>query len=96
MATLGKALGVCAAFVAGPNALIEGLRQFARTQIYTTAMPPALAAAIRAAVRLARDDHERRARLHARVAQFRAGALLDALAKASRKLRISSSGIASQ
>ena len=74
MATLGKALGVCAAFVAGPKALVDGLRQFARTQIYTTAMPPALAAAIRAALRLARDDHERRARLHARVAQFRAGA----------------------
>lgn len=74
MATLGKALGVCAAFVAGPRALIEGLRQFARTQIYTTAMPPALAAAIRTAVRLARDDTGRRTRLHARVAQFRAGA----------------------
>ncbi|MBK8387010.1 MAG: hypothetical protein IPL11_16010 [Candidatus Accumulibacter sp.] len=34
------------------------MRQFARTQIYTTAMPPALAAATRVALRLARDDDE--------------------------------------
>ena len=45
MATLGKALGVGGAFVAGSATLIDGLVQFARTHIYTTAMPPALAAA---------------------------------------------------
>src|SRR5690606_8726736 len=56
MATLGKALGVAGAFVAGPANLIEGLVQFARSQIYTTAMPPALAAASRVALRLARDE----------------------------------------
>jgi 8-amino-7-oxononanoate synthase len=74
MATLGKAVGVAGAFVAGNAALIEGLVQFARTYVYTTAMPPALAAAASAAVDIARDDHERRARLHQRIAQFRAGA----------------------
>src|SRR5690606_41056967 len=71
MATLGKALGVSGAFVAGSAALVEGLQQFARTQIFTTAMPPALAAATRSAVRLARADNERRATLVLRITQFR-------------------------
>ena len=74
MATLGKALGVSGAFVAGSVALVEGLQQFARTQIFTTAMPPALAAATRSAVRLARADNERRATLALRITQFRHGA----------------------
>jgi 8-amino-7-oxononanoate synthase len=74
MATLGKALGVAGAFVAGSAALIDCLVQLARTYVYTTAMPPALAAAASAAVEIARDDHERRARLRRRIAQFRAGA----------------------
>ena len=74
MATLGKALGVAGAFVAGSAALVDGLVQFARTYVYTTALPPALAAAANAAVDIARGDHERRARLHQRIAQFRDGA----------------------
>jgi len=74
MATLGKALGVAGAFVAGPAALIDGLVQFARPHVYTTAPPPALAAATRVAVRLAREEGWRRERLAAHVAQFREGA----------------------
>ena len=74
MATLGKALGVAGAFVAGSATLIDGLMQFARSYVYTTAMPPALAAAASAAVDIARDDGERRTRLHRHIAQFRNGA----------------------
>jgi 8-amino-7-oxononanoate synthase len=74
MATLGKALGTAGAFVAGSAALIDGLVQFARTHVYTTAPPPALAAATRAAVRIAREDDDRRARLARLIAQFRHGA----------------------
>ena len=74
MATLGKALGVAGAFVAGSSTLIEGLTQFARTQIYTTAMPPALAAATRVAVRIAREESWRREKLQRLIAQFRDGA----------------------
>ncbi|MFA6231488.1 MAG: 8-amino-7-oxononanoate synthase [Rhodanobacter sp.] len=74
MATLGKALGCSGAFVAGPAALIEGLLQFARPYIYTTAMPPALAAAALEAVQLAQADDWRRDRLTALIARFRRGA----------------------
>ncbi|MGN2246711.1 8-amino-7-oxononanoate synthase [Frateuria sp. GZRR35] len=74
MATLGKALGTHGAFVAGSAALIEGLTQFARTHVYTTAMPPAVAAATLAAVQLARSEHWRRERLAALITRFRAGA----------------------
>jgi 8-amino-7-oxononanoate synthase len=74
MATLGKALGVAGAFVAGSAALIDGLQQFARTQIYTTAMPPALAAATLVSVRIARNESWRREKLQRLIAQFRGGA----------------------
>jgi len=74
MATLGKALGVAGAFVAGSAALIDGLVQFARTYLYTTAMPPALAAATHASVRIARTEDWRREHLDQLIAQFRDGA----------------------
>ena len=74
MATLGKALGCAGAFVAGPAALIDGLMQFARPYIYTTAMPPALAAAALEAVQLVQVEEWRRDKLAALIAQFRRGA----------------------
>jgi len=74
MATLGKALGCAGAFVAGPAALIEGLLQFARPYIYSTAMPPALAAAALEAVQLAQTETWRRAKLAALITRFRRGA----------------------
>jgi len=74
MATLGKALGCAGAFVAGPVALIDGLMQFARPYIYTTAMPPAVAAAALVAVQLAQADSWRRDKLTALIQRFRTGA----------------------
>ncbi|SFS16412.1 8-amino-7-oxononanoate synthase [Dyella sp. OK004] len=74
MATLGKALGCHGAFVAGSAALIDGLLQSARTYIYTTAMPPALAAAALTAVRVAREEDWRREKLTSLIARFREGA----------------------
>jgi 8-amino-7-oxononanoate synthase len=74
MATLGKALGCSGAFVAGPATLIDGLVQFARTYIYTTAMPPALAAAAHCAVAIARSEGWRREKLDALIQRFRRGA----------------------
>ncbi|MDR3387848.1 MAG: 8-amino-7-oxononanoate synthase [Rudaea sp.] len=74
MATLGKALGVAGAFIAGSKGLIDGLVQFARTHTYTTAMPPALAAAASTAVDLARSESWRHDRLRRLIAQWRGGA----------------------
>ncbi|HEY1589280.1 MAG TPA: 8-amino-7-oxononanoate synthase [Rhodanobacter sp.] len=74
MATLGKALGCAGAFVAGSAALIDGLMQFARPYIYTTAMPPALAAAALTAVQLAQTESWRRQKLTALIDRFRHGA----------------------
>ncbi len=75
MATLGKAVGCSGAFVAGSAALIDGLTQFARTYIYTTAMPPALAAAARRAVAIAREESWRREKLDGLIRRFRRGAM---------------------
>ncbi|HRP88133.1 MAG TPA: 8-amino-7-oxononanoate synthase [Gammaproteobacteria bacterium] len=72
--TLGKALGTFGAFVAGSEAVVETLIQRARSYIYTTAPPPAVAAATLAALRLAREEGWRRERLAMLVARFRSGA----------------------
>ena len=74
MCTFGKALGTFGAFVAGPETLIETLVQTAREHVYTTAVPPALAAATRAALAVARDEPWRRERVLRLAAEFRAGA----------------------
>jgi 8-amino-7-oxononanoate synthase len=72
--TLGKAFGTFGAFVAGSDELIETLIQQARTWIYTTAPPPALACAARAALQLVCSEGWRRERLAALIRRFRAGA----------------------
>jgi len=74
MGTLGKALGTAGAFVAGGAALIETLIQCARTYIYTTAIPPAVAAATLTSLDILRDEPWRREHLRALVARFREGA----------------------
>ncbi|CAN5143972.1 8-amino-7-oxononanoate synthase [soil metagenome] len=74
MITLGKALGVFGAAVAGSERLVETLIQRARTYIYTTAPPPAVAAAARAALRIVQHETWRRDRLRANIARFRDGA----------------------
>ena len=75
LATLGKALGGYGAAVVGDAALIEHLVQSARPYVYTTALPPAQAAATLAAVKLARKEHWRREKLVELVARFRSAAL---------------------
>ena len=74
MGTLGKALGVFGAFVAAETAVIETLIQRARTYIYTTALPPAVAEAVRASLKIARAENGRRERLQTLITHFRAGA----------------------
>jgi 8-amino-7-oxononanoate synthase len=74
MGTLGKAAGVAGAFVAAHPSVIATLGQTARPYIYTTAAPPLLAAALRVALAVIRDDAGRRERLARSIALFREGA----------------------
>jgi len=74
MATLGKGLGSFGAFVAGDEALIEYLINEARTYIYTTALPPAVAEASRTALRLVQSEGWRREHLQQLIRRFRHGA----------------------
>ncbi len=74
MATFGKALGGFGAFVAGDADLIEALTQTSRTLIYTTAPPPAIAAAALAALELLGTEPWRRTKLRELITQFIRGA----------------------
>ena len=74
MCTLGKAVGTFGAFVAGSTELVETLVQGAREYIYTTALPPAIAAATRAALQVMQDEPWRRAAVLSHAARFRAEA----------------------
>jgi len=72
--TLGKAIGTFGAFVAGSAELIEFLIQRARSYIYTTALPPAIATATLKALQIAGQEPERREHLRHLISHFRAGA----------------------
>ncbi len=74
MGTLGKAFGTFGAFIAGSDALIEYLIQKARTYVFTTAMPAAVAEATRVSLRLLQQDAWRRQHLQLLISRFRAGA----------------------
>jgi len=73
MGTLGKAAGVGGAFVAGSATAIDYLLNKARSYIFTTAAPPAVACALRASLqRIAGGDALRR-QLFANIARLRSG-----------------------
>jgi len=74
MATLGKGAGTSGAFVAGDHDLIEYLIQSARSYIFTTAMPPAIAAAGRKSLELMQTESWRREKLANNIQQFKQGA----------------------
>ena len=74
MATLGKAVGTAGAFVAGSEELIEYLIQTARTWIYTTAIPTAIAAASLASLKIVEEEIWRREKLATLIQQFKQGA----------------------
>lgn len=69
--TLGKAVGTSGAFVAGPTLLMDYLVQKARTYIYTTAMPPAIALATCASLDLIEREDNRRSHLQDLIRGFR-------------------------
>jgi len=83
MATLGKALGGYGAFVAGDAKVIEWLMQRARTYVYSTALPPALAAVATESLRLIGEHPALVATLHERIGEFRRACARHGIATAS-------------
>ncbi len=73
MATLGKAAGVFGAFVAAEQVVIDTLINHARSYVYTTATPPALASALLESLRLIANGDELRDHLQRLIAQLRSG-----------------------
>jgi 8-amino-7-oxononanoate synthase len=75
MGTLGKAVGLGGAFVAAHPSVIDWLVQSARSYIYTTAAPPAIAHAVLTSLRLiaGNEGEERRARLAQSIGMLRDG-----------------------
>jgi len=74
MGTLGKGFGTFGAFVAGSEILIETLINQARSYIFTTATPPAVAEATLASLKLVRSEEWRREKLRTLIRRFRRGA----------------------
>ncbi|HEY3984425.1 8-amino-7-oxononanoate synthase [Cedecea sp.] len=87
--TFGKAFGGSGAAVLCSQETADYLLQFARHLIYSTAMPPAQAVALQAALTVIRQGDAYRARLSANIQRFRQGA-------AQLSLRLADSGSAIQ
>jgi 8-amino-7-oxononanoate synthase len=73
MATLGKAAGVFGAFVAAEQVVIDTLINHARSYVYTTASPPALASALLESLQQIANGDELRGQLQRLIAQLRSG-----------------------
>src|SRR3954462_12112576 len=71
MGTLGKAAGVCGAFVAGEASLVEWLLQRARTYVFTTSRPPTVAEALMASLEIIETEEARREHLRALIERLR-------------------------
>ena len=73
MATLGKAAGVFGAFVAAEQIVIDTLINHARSYVYTTATPPALACAVLESLKLIEQGDALREHLRGLITQLRNG-----------------------
>lgn len=73
--TLGKSVGVAGAYIVATADILQALLQTARSYIFTTAAPPALAHACLASLRLVMgpEGAQRRQALQARLSQWKAG-----------------------
>lgn len=74
LVTLGKALGGYGAVLVGDETVIGHLAETARPYVYSTAIPPAQAAATLAAVKIARREEWRRVKLRESIVRLRTAA----------------------
>lgn len=98
MGTLGKAAGIAGAFVAAHPIIIHWLLQSARSYIYTTALPPAIAHALRVSLQIigGEQGERRRAELCQRIEQLRSGLAELAMRRPSLGWRLAASTTAIQ